>query len=77
VREERKQKILDEVRQTTYRVYKQGLYPGQERVSLLLAKPGSIKEFGALAVWHEALVELGLESEEPSRGVFYCHFLEA
>lgn len=65
VREERKQKILNEVRQTTYRVYKQGLYPSQERVRLLLAKPGSIKEPGALAVWHEALAELGLESKEP------------
>ncbi len=64
VREERKQRILDEVRQTTYRVYKQGLYPSQERVRLLLAKPGSIKEPGALAVWHEALAELGLESRE-------------
>jgi len=63
-REERKQRILDEVRQTTYGVYKQGLYPSQERVRLLLATPGSIKESGALAVWHEALAELGLESKE-------------
>lgn len=64
-REERKQRILDEVRQTTYRVSKQGLYPSQERVRLLLATPGSIKEPGALAVWHEALAELGLENREP------------
>ncbi len=64
-REERKRQILDEVRQTTYRVYKQGLYPSQERVRLLLAKPGSIKEPGALAVWHETLAELGLESSVP------------
>lgn len=34
----------------------------QERVRLLLEKPGSIKEPGALAVWHETLVALGLES---------------
>ena len=61
-RDERKQRILDEVRQVTYRVLKQGLYPSQERVRLLLAKPGSIKEPGALAVWHETLRELGLES---------------
>jgi hypothetical protein len=60
-RDERKQRILDEVRQVTYRVHKQGLYPSQERVRLLLAKPGSIKEPGALAVWHETLAELGLE----------------
>ncbi len=64
-REERRQRILDEVRRTTYRVYKQGSYPSQERIRLLLAKPGSIKEPGALAVWHEALAELGLESKEP------------
>lgn len=61
-REERKQRILDEVRQTTYRVNKQGLYPSQERVRLLLRKPVSIRESGALAVWHETLAELGLES---------------
>lgn len=65
VREERKQRILDEVRQTTYGIYKQGLYPSQERVRLLLAKPGSIKEPGALAVWHKTLAELGLENREP------------
>ena len=64
-REERKQRILDEVRQVTYRVHKQGLYPSQERVRLLLAKPGSIKEPGALAVWHETLRELGLEGSAP------------
>jgi len=63
-REERKQRILDEVRQTTYRVYNQGFYPSQERVRLLLEKPGSIKEPGALFVWHETLAELGLEYRE-------------
>ena len=64
-REERKQKILDEVRQATFRVYGQNLYPSQERVRLLLTKPGSIKEPGALAAWHEALQDLGLESKRP------------
>jgi len=64
-REERKQKILDEVRQATFRVYDQNLYPSQERVRLLLTKPGSIKELGALAAWHEALQDLGLEIREP------------
>jgi len=34
----------------------------QERVRLLLTKPGSIKEPGALAAWHEALQDLGLEN---------------
>ena len=61
LREERKQRILDEVRQATYRVYNQGLYPSQERVRLLLGKPGFIREPGAQAVWHETLVVLGLE----------------
>jgi len=61
-REERKQMILDEVQQTTFSVHDQELYPSQERVRLLLAKPGSIKEPGALAAWHEALQELGLEA---------------
>lgn len=58
-REERKLKILKEVRQATYSVYARGLYPSQERVRFLLAKPGSIREPGALAVWHETLAELG------------------
>lgn len=61
-REERRQTILDEVRQVTFRVHAQGLYPSQERVRLLLRKPGSIKEPGALAAWHNALQELGLET---------------
>jgi transcriptional regulator with XRE-family HTH domain len=64
-RDERKQKILDEVRQATFKVYDQNLYPSQERVRLLLTKPGSIKEPGALAAWHEALQDLGLENKGP------------
>ena len=64
-RKERKQRIYYEVRQTTYRVYEQGLYPSQERVRLLLGKPVSIREPGALAVWHETLAELVLESGVP------------
>ena len=64
-REERKQRILDEVREAAYRVHKEGLYPSQERVRLRLAKPGSIREPGALAVWHQTLGELGLESSSP------------
>ena len=49
-----------------HRVYDQNLYPSQERVRLLLTKPGSIKEPGALAAWHEALQDLGLENKVPS-----------
>jgi transcriptional regulator with XRE-family HTH domain len=64
-REERKQTILDEVREMTFSVHDQELYPSQERVRLLLAKPGSIKEPGALAAWHEALQELGFVSRKP------------
>ena len=36
-----------------------------ERVRLLLAKPGSIKDPGALAVWRETLAELGFQSSAP------------
>ena len=64
-REERKQRILDEVRQATFSVHAQELYPSQERVRLQQEKPGSIKEPGALATWHETLQELGLESKRP------------
>ncbi len=66
-REERKQKIFDEIRQAVYQVHGLGLYPSQERVRLLLAKPGSIKEPGALAVWHKTLEELGYEREKLSK----------
>jgi transcriptional regulator with XRE-family HTH domain len=61
-REERKQTILDEIRETTFSVHAQELYPSQERVRLRLTKPSSIKEPGALAAWHEALQELGWET---------------
>jgi len=54
-----------EMQKTTYRVHRQGLYPSQERVRLLLTKPGSLEEPGALAIWHETLRELGLETREP------------
>jgi transcriptional regulator with XRE-family HTH domain len=64
-RMERQKRILDEVQRITHRVYKQGLYPSQERVRRLLTKPGSIKEPGALAVWHQALRELGVGNKEP------------
>jgi transcriptional regulator with XRE-family HTH domain len=64
-REERKQMILDEIRQTTFGVHGQELYPSQERVRLLLAKPGSIREPGALATWHETFRELGFENGGP------------
>jgi len=62
MREERRRKILEEVREVTIKVHASGVYPSQERVRLLLGKPGSIREPGALAVWHETLVALGPES---------------
>ena len=34
-------------------------------VNKLTILPGSIKEPGALALWHETLRELGVESKEP------------
>ena len=61
-RVERNQRILEEVQQTTRQVYEQGVYPSQERVRLLLAKPGSMREAGALAAWHATLRELGIEN---------------
>jgi hypothetical protein len=61
-RVERNQRILDEVQQVTRQVYNQGLYPSQERVRLLLTKPGSMKEAGALATWHATLKDLGVEN---------------
>jgi len=61
-REERKQTILDEIRETTFSIHAQELYPSQERVRLRLTKPSSIKEPGALAAWHEALQVLGWEA---------------
>jgi transcriptional regulator with XRE-family HTH domain len=61
-RVERNQRILNEVQRVTCQVYEQGLYPSQERVRLLLTKPGSMKEAGALATWHATLKDLGIEN---------------
>jgi hypothetical protein len=64
-RGERKQTILDEVRETTFSVHAQELYPSQERVRLRLTKSGYIKEPGALAAWHGALQDLGFDNRKP------------
>lgn len=64
-REERKQAILDEIRDTTYCVHAQELYPSQERIRLRLTKPGSIREPGALSIWQAALQELGYDNRKP------------
>jgi TniQ len=61
-RVERNRRILNEVQQITRQVYEQGFYPSQERVRLLLTKPGSMKEAGALAMWHATLKDLGIKN---------------
>ena len=48
----------------TQQVYEDGLYPSHERIRTRLAKPGYMKAPGVLAVWHETLVELGLENTQ-------------
>jgi hypothetical protein len=63
-RMERNQRILNEVQQVTRQVYEKGLYPSQERVRLLLRKPGAMREAGALAMWHATLKDLGIEKVE-------------
>ena len=63
-RMERNRRILDEVQKVTRQIFEQGFYPSQERVRLLLRKPGSMKETGALAMWHATLKDLGIERVE-------------
>jgi hypothetical protein len=58
-REERKRKLVLEVRQATLRVHSQGIYPSQLRVRNSLTKPGSMRIPDALHAWQATLEELG------------------
>ncbi len=61
---ERRQKVLDKVRQTTFKVHSQGLYPSHERVRRLLEKSCDMREPRAIVTWRQALQELGLEAKD-------------
>jgi len=60
-REERKRRVVREVRQATLVVHAQGVYPSQVRVRNSLSIPGSMRIPEALNAWHATLKELGWE----------------
>ncbi len=54
-----RQQIRDEIRQATSQLHGQGVYPSYDQVQARLSKPWSMRFPGMLAVWHEAVRELG------------------
>jgi len=59
--EEKKQRIIREVRRAALKVHSEGLYPSQVRVRNLLTRPGTIRIPEALNAWRAVLKELGWE----------------
>lgn len=58
----RLQHIGEEVRQAAFTIHSQGKYPSAYRIQAILSVPGAIRHPDVIAVWHEALRELGWES---------------
>lgn len=61
VGEQRRQRLCREVREATFQVHAQGLYPSSVRVAGRLAHAGHFRHPMANAAWHTALRELGWE----------------
>ncbi len=59
--EQRLQQLCGEVREATFQVHAQGLYPSAYRVALFLSAPGFIRHVSGMAAWHAALRDLGWE----------------
>lgn len=60
-REEKKRRVVREVRRATLVVHAQGVYPSQVRVRNSLSIPGTMRMPEALNAWHATLKELGWE----------------
>jgi hypothetical protein len=60
-KDERIEKIHEEIRQATHAVHTQGEYPSEKRITPLLTKPWYLSEPGARDLWHQLLRELGYE----------------
>jgi hypothetical protein len=65
-REERLQRICDEVRQAVLTLHAQGHYPSMKQVQKLLSQPAVLMEYKVRAAWHDALRELGVEAMKNS-----------
>jgi hypothetical protein len=59
--EERKHRVVREVRHATLVIHAQGVYPSQVGVRNSLAIAGSMRRPEALNAWHATLMELGWE----------------
>jgi len=62
VSEAYKQRVCDQIRQTTLQLHAQGIEPLWKNVGAFLGKPGSIRSPRYHAAWLETLRQLGLES---------------
>lgn len=59
---QRMQRLCREVREATFRVHAQGVYPSSVRVAGLLTHPSHFRHPTANAAWHAALRDLGWET---------------
>lgn len=57
---QKRQKLCDDVRQITFKLHAQGLYPTSKRVEQLLVKPASIRHPEVYRAWREAVRDLDL-----------------
>jgi len=62
VGEQRMQRLCREVREATFHIHAQGVYPSSVRVPELLTHPSHFRHPTANAAWHAALRDLGWES---------------
>ena len=62
-KQQRIERIHEEIRQATYAVHERGEDPSEKRITPLLTKPWYLSEPGARAVWHETLKK-GLNDSE-------------
>lgn len=57
---QKRQKLCDDIRQATFKLHAQGLYPSSNRVEQLLSKPACLRRPEVYRVWREALRDLDL-----------------
>ena len=60
--EHRLERLRSEVREATFRLHAQGVYPSSVQVAALLTHPSDFRNPVANAAWHTALRDLGWKS---------------
>lgn len=59
-KQQRMEKIAQEIRQVVLQLHKDGIYPSHDQVEAAMKRAGCLRDAEARAVWHEVLEELGL-----------------